>query len=88
MAIVLLSRRLPEPVMQEMVRRFTLIGNLEDRPMTRLELLNQVPEAEALAVTLAAVIGLATLIHVAIEVPTHNWGKRTALRWRRGAART
>ena len=45
MAIVLLSRRLPEPVMQEMVRRFTLIGNLEDRPMTRLELLNQVPEA-------------------------------------------
>jgi glyoxylate reductase len=56
MPIVLLSRRLPEPVMQEMARRFTLIGNLEDRPMTRLELLTQVPEAEALAVTLAETV--------------------------------
>ena len=56
MSIVLLSRRLPEPVMQEMARRFTLIGNLEDRPITRLELLNQVPEAEALAVTLAETV--------------------------------
>jgi glyoxylate reductase len=53
MPIVLLTRRLPEPVMEEMMRRFTLIGNLEDRPMTRLELLTQVGEAEALAVTLA-----------------------------------
>jgi glyoxylate reductase len=53
MPIVLLTRRLPAPVMDEMMRRFTLIGNLEDRPMTRLELLTQVGEAEALAVTLA-----------------------------------
>jgi glyoxylate reductase len=53
MSIVLLTRRLPEPVMEEMMRRFTLIGNLEDRPMTRLELLTQVSDAEALAVTLA-----------------------------------
>jgi glyoxylate reductase len=53
MPIVLLTRRLPEPVMEEMMRRFTLIGNLEDRPMTRLELLTQVGESEALAVTLA-----------------------------------
>jgi glyoxylate reductase len=53
MPVVLLTRRLPEPVMEEMIRRFTLIGNLEDRPMPRLELLTQVGEAEALAVTLA-----------------------------------
>jgi glyoxylate reductase len=38
--------------MEEMTRRFTLIGNLEDRPMTRQEILSQVGEANALVVTL------------------------------------
>ena len=63
MPVVLLTRRLPEPVMEEMMRRFTLIGNLEDRPMTRLELLTQVGEAEALAVTLADTVDTELLSH-------------------------
>jgi len=48
--------------MEEMMRRFTLIGNLEDRPMTRLELLTQVGEAEALAVTLADTVDTELLL--------------------------
>ena len=38
--------------MEEMTRRFTLIGNLEDRPMTREELLDNVTDVDALVVTL------------------------------------
>jgi len=49
--------------MEEMMRRFTLIGNLEDRPMTRLELLTQVGQAEALAVTLADTVDTELLSH-------------------------
>ena len=56
MPVVLLTRRLPEPVMEEMARRFTLIGNLEDRAITRQELLTQVGDAEAMAVTLAEAV--------------------------------
>jgi glyoxylate reductase len=63
MPIVLLTRRLPEPVMEEMMRRFTLIGNLEDGPMTRQELLTQVGQAEALAVTLADTVDTELLSH-------------------------
>jgi glyoxylate reductase len=42
--------------MEEMTRRFTLIGNLEDRAISRQELLTQVGDAEALAVTLAETV--------------------------------
>jgi glyoxylate reductase len=53
MPIVLLTRRFPDPVMTELASRFTLIGNLEDRSMSRSALLEQVGQAEALVVTLA-----------------------------------
>jgi glyoxylate reductase len=56
MPSVLVSRRLPEPVMTEMARRFTLIGEPQDRPMDRAELLKHVPRADALAVTLAETV--------------------------------
>ena len=42
--------------MEEMTRRFTLIGNHEDRAITRQEFLTQVGDAEALAVTLAETV--------------------------------
>jgi len=58
MAIVLLTRPLPDPVMKEMNRSFTLIGNLEDRPITRKELLKQVPDADALVVTLTDTVDI------------------------------
>jgi glyoxylate reductase len=43
--------------MEEMTRRrFTLLGTLEDRPMTRQELLTQVSDAQGLVVTLAETV--------------------------------
>jgi len=42
--------------MAEMARRFTLIGNLADRPVSRADLLAQVQEADALTVTLAETV--------------------------------
>ena len=52
MATVYVSRRLPDPVMAELARRFTLIGQAQDRPATREELLEAASQADALAVTL------------------------------------
>ena len=52
MATVYVSRRLPDPVMAELARRFTLIGRLGDRPAAREELLEAAAQADALAVTL------------------------------------
>jgi len=52
MASVYVSRRLPDPVMAELARRFTLIGKPHDRPATREELLEAAAQADALAVTL------------------------------------
>src|SRR5437867_2744359 len=52
MATVYVSRRLPDPVMAELARRFTLIGQPHDRPATRKELLEAASQADALAVTL------------------------------------
>ena len=52
MATVYVSRRLPDPVMAELARRFTLIGQSHDRPATREELLEAASQADALAVTL------------------------------------
>ena len=53
MATVYVSRRLPESVMGEFARRFTLIGNPSDRPATRAELIKAAVSADAMAVTLA-----------------------------------
>jgi glyoxylate reductase len=58
MSTVLLSRRLPDPVMEELNRLFTLIGNVEDRPITRQELLTQVCDADALIVTLTDTVDM------------------------------
>src|SRR5437660_1126330 len=52
MATVYVSRRLPDPVMAELARRFTLIGQAHDRPASREELLEAAYPADALAVTL------------------------------------
>src|SRR5712691_11701802 len=52
MATVYVSRRLPDPVMAELARRFTLIGQPHDRQATREELLEAASQADALAVTL------------------------------------
>src|SRR2546425_10920432 len=52
MATVYVSRRLPDPVMAELARRFTLIGQPHDQPATREELLEAANQADALAVTL------------------------------------
>src|SRR5437899_8074681 len=52
MATVYVSRRLPDPVMAELARRFILIGQPHDRPATREELLEASSQADALAVTL------------------------------------
>src|SRR2546428_3492146 len=52
MATVYVSRRLPDPVMAELARRFTLIGQSHDRPATREELLEAASQADALAVSL------------------------------------
>src|SRR5256885_13066291 len=52
MATVYVSRRLPDPVMAELSRRFTLIGQPHDRPASREELLEAASQADALAVTL------------------------------------
>ncbi len=52
MATVYVSRRLPDSVMAELARRFTLIGQPCDRPATREELLEAASQADALAVTL------------------------------------
>src|SRR5712692_301726 len=52
MPAVYVSRRLPDPVMAEFARRFTLIGRPADRPATRAELLEAAAVAEAMAVTL------------------------------------
>jgi len=52
MATIYVSRRLPDPVMAELARRFTLIGQPHDRPATRAELLEAASQADALAVTL------------------------------------
>ena len=52
MPAVYVSRRLPDPVMAEFARRFTLIGRPADRPATRAELLDAAAVAEAMAVTL------------------------------------
>src|SRR6266508_2306716 len=53
MATVYVSRRLPEPVMAEFARRFTIVGNPSDPPATRDELLHAVLLADAMVVTLA-----------------------------------
>lgn len=52
MSAVYVSRRLPDPVMAEFARRFTLIGRPVDRPATRAELLEAAAVADAMAVTL------------------------------------
>src|SRR5438128_1161697 len=52
MATVYVSRRLPDPGMAELSRRFTLIGQPHDRPASREELLEAASQADALAVTL------------------------------------
>ena len=52
MATVYVSRRLPDPVMAEFARRFTLIGQPQDRPATAEELREAAAVADALAVTL------------------------------------
>lgn len=52
MPTVLITRRFPDPVMQELARRFTVKGALDDRPLRQEQLLAQVHEADALAVTL------------------------------------
>jgi glyoxylate reductase len=62
MPIVLLTRRLPEPVMQELSTRFTVRGTY-DRPMGRRELLEQVRDADALLVTLAETVDKELLDH-------------------------
>jgi peptidoglycan/LPS O-acetylase OafA/YrhL len=41
------------------------------------------PAGLALALTFCGVVGLATLLHIAVEAPTHQWGRRLALRWPR-----
>lgn len=53
MPTVFVSRRLPDPVMAEFSRRFTLIGRSTDHPATRAELLEAAAVADAMAVTLA-----------------------------------
>lgn len=53
MPTVFVSRRLPDPVMAEFTRRFTLIGRSTDHPATRAELLEAAAVADALVVTLA-----------------------------------
>jgi glyoxylate reductase len=52
MPAVFVTALLPEPVMAEMARRFTLVGRPQERPATRGELLAHAPFADALAVTL------------------------------------
>ncbi len=52
MATVYVSRRLPDPVMAELARRFILIGQPHDHPATREELLEAASQADALVVTL------------------------------------
>ena len=52
MPAVYISRRLPEPVMSECARRFTLIGQPTDRPASRAELLEAAAAADAMVVTL------------------------------------
>jgi glyoxylate reductase len=52
MPAVYVSRRLPDPVMAEFARRFTLIGRPVDRPATRAELFEAAAVADAMAVTL------------------------------------
>ncbi len=53
MPAVYVSRRLPDSVMAEFARRFTLIVRPVDRPATRAELLEAVAVADAMAVTLS-----------------------------------
>jgi glyoxylate reductase len=53
MPIVFVSRRLPDPVMAEFARRFTLIERVTDRPASRAELLEAAAVADAMAVTLS-----------------------------------
>src|SRR3989442_14979279 len=52
MATVYVSRRLPDPVMAELARRFTVNGKPNDRRATGDELLEAASQADALAVTL------------------------------------
>ena len=52
MPTVFVSRRLPNLVMAEFARRFTLIGRATDRPASRAELLEAAAVADAMAVTL------------------------------------
>lgn len=52
MATVYVSRRLPDPVMAEFARRFTLVGASADRPATRAEMLAAAASVDAMAVTL------------------------------------
>src|SRR5437879_7372958 len=61
MATVYVSRRLPDPVMTELARRFTLIGRPHDRPATREELLDASSQADAFAVTLTERVDAAVL---------------------------
>lgn len=52
MATVYVSRCLPDPVMAEFARRFTLVGARADRQATRAEMLAAVANVDAMAVTL------------------------------------
>ncbi len=52
MATVYVSRRLPDPVMAEFARRFTVVGAHADRQATRAEMLEAAASVEAMAVTL------------------------------------
>jgi glyoxylate reductase len=52
MSTVFVSRRLPDPVMVEFSRHFTLIGHPTDRPASRAELLEAAAVADAMAVML------------------------------------
>jgi glyoxylate reductase len=61
MATLYVSRRLPAPVMTELARRFTLIGQPHDRPATREDLLEAAAQADALAVTLTERVDAAVL---------------------------
>lgn len=52
MPAVFVSRLLPEPVMAEMARRFTILGNPQDSSASLETMREGVPAADALAVTL------------------------------------
>src|SRR3989441_782484 len=84
MATVYVSRRLPDPVMAELSRRFTLIGQPHDRPASREELLEAASQADALGVPLtergdpAVWAGAPRLRVVAVYAVGYDNGDETA----------